>query len=487
VVSALVSNRFESLCGIEIEDRELTSGKGASVNLKRKIKINGEWKFVPVAKKNGRYLPDQVLIADVPTKVKDGSFFIEWREGGQRIQKAVGKNGHEAIEAQKTQSNIHDLRASGVTVDQDAPQIATDLESLAGAIDGYLHDTRIVHRPKTMAKYREALLSFLAFTKKRSAAEVGADDIRDFMAHLTLEKNLMPKTVKVKGRIVHGVLTGLGATLPMKRGDWPKTTKKTRRPMYATDTLKQLLASVSREHFILWSFFLHTGFREQEVAFCSWADVNFRRNEVSVTKKTMAQHGFVFTPKTHEERTVRVVSELMDLLREHKATLPADSFLVFPTRPAKGHAGLIKRGGRNMLNMLDLLKLDYFRAGMNCGTCRVVSGGQPTTCVSVPQCQKAGLHMFRHTSGTNSLRAGLNIVDVSAQLGHKDVATTMIYLHDLGKEDLGEKLEKTNLGTMYLPDEFKPVEHKRIHIVSDEARKRMSEGGKKSARAKLKG
>jgi integrase len=469
-----------------IEERALTSGKSASVNLKRKIKINGEWKFVPVAKKNGRYLPDQVLIAEVPTKVKDGTFFIEWREGGQRIQKAVGKNGHEAIEAQKTQSNIHALRSSGVTIEQDAPQIATDRESLAGAIDRYLHDTRSIHRPKTMAKYNEALMSFLAFTRKRSVAELGADDIRGFMAHLTLEKKLMPKTVKVKGRIVHGVLTGLGAALPMKRGDWPKTVKKSSRPMYATDTLKRLLASVSRAHFILWSFFLHTGFREAEVAFCSWADVNFSRNEVSVTKKTMAQHGFVFTPKSHEERTVRVVPELMELLREHKATLPADSFFVFPTKPAKGHAGLIKRGGRNMLNMLDLLKLDYFRAGMNCGTCRVVSGGQPTTCASVPQCQKAGLHMFRHTAGTNWLREGINVEDVSKQLGHSDLASTRVYLHDLRKEDLGEKLESTDLGTMYLPDKFKPIEHKRIHIVGDEARKRMSEGGKKSAQAKSK-
>jgi integrase/recombinase XerD len=461
--------------------------KAASVNLKRYIKVNGKWGFVPVAKRNGRYLPDQVLIAGVPTKVKDGTFYVEWYENGKRIQKPVGKNGHEAIEAQKTQSNIHGLRSSGVTVEQNAPQIETDHESLAGAIDGYLHDTRIIHRPKTMAKYREALMGFLAFTKKRSVAELGPDDLRTFMAHLTLEENLAPYTTKVKGRIVQSVLTGLGATLPMKRSDWPKTTKKSRRPMYATETLKQLFSTVSREHFILYSFFLHTGFREQEVAFCSWPDVNFRRNEVSVTKKTMAQHGFVFTPKTHEERTVRVVPELMELLREHKATLPSHSFLVFPTRPAKGHAGLIKRGGRNMLNMLDLLKLDYFRAGMNCGNCRVVSDGRPTTCASVPQCRKTGLHMFRHTAATNWLREGINVEDVSKQLGHSDLASTLVYLHDLRKEDLGKKLEKTNLGTMYLPDEFKPVEHKRIHIVSDEARKRMSEGGKKSARVKLKG
>ena len=33
--------------------------KAASVNLKRKIKLNNNWAFVPVARKNGHYFPDQ--------------------------------------------------------------------------------------------------------------------------------------------------------------------------------------------------------------------------------------------------------------------------------------------------------------------------------------------------------------------------------------------------------------------------------------------
>jgi hypothetical protein len=121
----------------------------------------------------------------------------------------------------------------------------------------------------------------------------------------------------------------------------------------------------------------------------------------------------------------------------------------------------------------------YLRAGLNCGTCEVVREGKPTTCASVPQCCKCGLHMFRHTFGTNHLRAGLTLMDVSKLLGHQDVATTQVYLHQMENEDLREQVLQSSLGTMYTPDEFKPVAHKRIHVVSDEARKRMSEGGRK--------
>ena len=106
------------------------------------------------------------------------------------------------------------------------------------------------------------------------------------------------------------------------------------------------------------------------------------------------------------------------------------------------------------------------------------------SCAGVPQCFRAGLHMFRHTFATNLLRAGFALPDVSRLLGHQDVHTTQVYLHSLENEDIREQMLLSNLGSMYVPDAFKPVEYKRIHIVSEEARKRMSEGGKRSAQVK---
>lgn len=452
-----------------------------SITLKRKIKLNGSWTFVPVAKKNDHYIHDTVLIAGVPTKMTAGTFYLDWREEGKRIQKSVGVNGHEAIEAHRLQTATHKGRAEGVDIPHDAPQLERGRVLLKQLVAGYFDDHRL--RPKSLAKYREAMTSFQSFTAKRYVDDLKPEDLRGFISYMLDTQKLAPKTARVKGRIVHTVLTGLGAVLPMKRGEWPKATKKQRRPMYATDTIQKLLSSVSREHFILWSFYLHTGFREQETAFCSWDDVDFKRGEVSVTEKPHLG----FKIKNHQERTVPIPDEMMALLREHKATLPEDSYLVFPTKQAKGAAGKIKQGGKNRLNMLDLLKLDYYLAGMNCGQCQVISKGNSTTCAKVPQCRKVGLHMFRHTFASNHLRAGFNIVDVSVLLGHADLATTMIYLHDLGKDELRTQLQETSLGTMYTPDKFERAEHKRIHVISDASRQRMAEGGKKGGQMKAAG
>lgn len=65
-----------------------------------------------------------------------GTFYIESREGGKRIQKLVGGNGYEAIDAHRIQSNIHGVRADGVEVEEDAPQIKTEGQLLGSALKG---------------------------------------------------------------------------------------------------------------------------------------------------------------------------------------------------------------------------------------------------------------------------------------------------------------------------------------------------------------
>jgi integrase len=251
------------------------------------------------------------------------------------VQKAVGRNGHEAIAARKTQSEIHALRSSGVKVEDNAPQLTPGRKSLKEAARGYLYDTRAQHRPKTLAKYREALASFAAFTPKRYLDDLRADDNpRVHGAHAD------PTRAGTEDR------PGEGRDRP-RCPHWPRSNsaheerrlaegdKEDQPSVYRTDTLKRLLASVNREHYITYSFLLHTGFREQEATFCSWPDVNWERGEISVTEKLHLG----FQIKNYERRTVPVVEELMELLREHRKTLPDDAFLVFPTRAAKGPCG----------------------------------------------------------------------------------------------------------------------------------------------------
>jgi integrase len=449
----------------------MSEGKAATVNLKRKIKQGTKWNFVPVAKKKDKYLPDQVLIAGVPTKATGGTFYIEWYEQGRRVQKAVGTHGDDAVEAWKTQTHINNLRSTGVTIEDDAPQIRDRGATIKHAVKSYLEDAQVTLRQGSMAKYKGDLNEFMAFTDKIYVKDVTRDDIRAYMTHC-VQKNLEPVTAKIKARIVACVMRREGATITMKKGDWPKSPKKLGRPMYQIDTLKKLLVYTSRERYILYSFFLHTGFRLKEATFCSWADVNFSRNEISVTEKKLKEHGLVFKPKNHEERTVPVVSELMELLKEQRDTVPAGSFLVFPSPAGRGLMAKHKPGGRNLDKVLEMVKQDAFDAGLNCGRCKVTVKGKATTCAKHPRCRKFGIHMFRHTAATNWLRNGFTLKDVSTLLGHADLETTKIYLHAIDEDDMHSKLRNSKLGSMYIPDELKPSDKAGLHVVGSASKRR---------------
>jgi integrase/recombinase XerD len=46
-----------------------------------------------------------------------------------------------------------------------------------------------------------------------------------------------------------------------------------------------------------------------------------------------------------------------------------------------------------------------------------------------PRLLKVGFHSFRHWKGTNARHNGLDVLDIQVLLGHRDVKSTMLYVH----------------------------------------------------------
>jgi integrase/recombinase XerD len=142
------------------------------------------------------------------------------------------------------------------------------------------------------------------------------------------------------------------------------------------------------EEHLLFSFFLATGAREQEIQYATWSDADLEDGIFTV--RDHPEYDFV--PKDREMREIPLPAELVKRLRTRKRT----SNLIFP------------KNGKPNGHMLRTLKAMAKRAGID-----------PRVC---------GLHVFRKTFATRLHRAGVDARSIQRLLGHGDLATTLAYL-----------------------------------------------------------
>jgi integrase/recombinase XerD len=59
------------------------------VNLIKKVKVDGEWRFCPAMVDPGRRLSDRVLVKGQIETHSEGRYYLEWREQGRRRREPV--------------------------------------------------------------------------------------------------------------------------------------------------------------------------------------------------------------------------------------------------------------------------------------------------------------------------------------------------------------------------------------------------------------
>ena len=415
----------------------------ATMNLLRKVKVDDAWKLLPVKRVGERYEFSTVLSAGEPLVAAEGTFYLEWRENGKRIRRAVGNHAREAKEAIAAQAKIVSLRDAGMVV-ADTPQIAERRgpagRTIASAIDTFIQNAPLKYRKRSSAKYINALRSFERWSRKTHLVQLSREDVTDFMGHLVSVEKLDRSTAVDKGHVVHSVFKDQGADIRMKRGDWPKITEQ-ERDIYEPAELAQLFGATTESEYVLFQAFLLTGFRDQEIGFLAWDDFNARRGTLSVTQKV----ALGFAPKNYQERTVPVPAALVTLLQAHRKRQTAGEYLMFPTSTSLKHQG--RPGGQRDRHMLDRLKKLAMRAGLNCGRCTGTQNGKRVTCAKDPVCKRYGLHKFRHTYATTLLRDGVDLVSLQKLLGHSDLESTRKYLKALAPDDMHAKIAASSLAT----------------------------------------
>lgn len=380
------------MLSIKAEGREM-----ARVNIIKRFKADGRWQMCSIPRDSqGRYkwktLPD-------------GRYLIEWWERGKRKREAAGLTVAEALDAARRRRHALEGKTLGieayVTADEETKRPPLHL-----AVKRYLDVVEGLKKPNTLRKYRAVLNRFLEFfSNKTTVASITTDDLNEFMVFLKKKHELDNNSVIHNMIIVAQFLKKQGRAGLTRQIDLPERIASLTEE-YTDPELKKFFGTCTSVERTLFSTFLLTGFREQEIVHLRWDDINFALNTLKVTAKP--ELGFY--PKRWEEREVPVPKQLVALLKMHPRK--EGSRFVFPSPP-----------GNRELHMLDKCKDIAGRANLDLS--------------------HFDLKTFRSTYATRMLRAGFDVRTVQHWMGHKSLETTMRYLSPA--KEVHDRLDKVQI------------------------------------------
>ena len=331
------------------------------VNVIKRIKLGSKWPFAPVVEQKGRIVRDHVWVAGKDEHHPEGRYYLEWYEAGKRRRKPVPRfeNLLQAARAKSIQLNA--LKAGLLTPDDalvvDEPARLT----MNSAIDDYLEYIRKHRSLRTYRTYRPTLNTlFRNSYTKTYVDEVTREDILKFTSDC-FDQGLVPRTVYDRLVTVLQLFKRHGLKGLVERSDWPSYVE-TIRPIYEPEEIAAMLLHADQDEATLIKFCVSSGFRDREIRYVTWRDVDFRNSVVRVTAKPIWR----FKPKNYEERAVPLPAAMIEQLQELKTrrnATPAE--LIFPNT----------KGKPNSLH-IEVVKRVAHRAKLNCGQCVTKHGNR---------------------------------------------------------------------------------------------------------------
>jgi len=314
-------------------------------------------------------------------------------------------------------------------VSQDSPRL----------LDRVRAEIRLRHYSlRTEQSYVDWARRFILFHRKRHPSEMGPTEIKDFLSHLAVDRQVSASTQnQAKSALLFLYREVLKVELPWLDEIVVARSAK-RLPVVLTQVeARALLNEMSGTMGLITGLLYGTGMRLLEGLRLRVKDVEFSRREIIVREGKGNKDRVTVLP---ENLVLPLAAHLEKVRALHERDLEA---------------------GFGAVHLPDALAVKYPNAATSWGWQFVfpspVRSSDPRSAVerrhhvyetSVQRAVReasraAGIHkpvtphVLRHSFATHLLQAGYDIRTVQELLGHKDVATTMIYTHVLNKGGRG--------------------------------------------------
>jgi integron integrase len=291
---------------------------------------------------------------------------------------------------------------------------------------------------RTEDAYVDWARRFILFHGKRHPREMGAAEVQAFLSHLAVERHVSPSTQnQAKAALLFLYRNLLEVDLP-----WLSEVVQAKRPprlpvVLTPGEVRALFDQMEGGMALLAQVLYGTGMRLMEGLRLRVKDVEFERHEIVVRdgkggkdRVTMLPDRLVDPLRAHLGRVRALHARDLDEgfgevglpdalgLKSPQAARAWGWQWVFPSaqRSADPRSGLVRRHHLHAESVQKAVRL----------AARTAELVKPVT-----------PHVLRHSFATHLLAAGHDIRTVQELLGHKDVATTMIYTHVLNRGGRG--------------------------------------------------
>jgi integron integrase len=290
---------------------------------------------------------------------------------------------------------------------------------------------------KTEDAYIYWIRKFILFHNKRHPRDMTEKEVRQFLSHLAIEKQVAAST---QNQALNAILFLYRVVLEIplgKIGTVERAHRTKRLPVVFTKTeTTRIINQLKGIHKLIAGLLYGSGLRLNECLRLRVKDIDFERSQIMVREGKGSKDRITMLPEKLKETLQRQIKHVrflheLDLKEGYGDTLLPFAYdrkssgsskelgwqFVFPSinRSADPRSGLITRHHIQESTIQRVFKEALKETGFF---------------------KQGSVHSLRHSFATHLLEDGHDIRTVQELLGHKDVRTTMIYTHVLNKKGL---------------------------------------------------
>ncbi|WP_082351240.1 integron integrase [Desulfuromonas soudanensis] len=318
---------------------------------------------------------------------------------------------------------------------------ATFSAEIEKVFERYRTEVRLLHYSiRTERAYLSWIRRYIAFSRLRHPGELGAADVKDYLEYLAEEREVSASTQK---QALNALVFFYGTVLkePLgELGEFARAKKPMRLPtVLSRGEVLEVLEMMQGTPALMAGLLYGSGLRLMEGVRLRVMDIDFDLGQIMIRNGKGQKDRLTMLPERFREPLRQHLERIRALHREDLAkglgevSLPPGKALqnteagrewgwqfVFPARAysVDPRSRTVRRHHASEDSLQKAVRAAARRAGVT---------------------KPVSPHTLRHSFATHLLESGCDIRTVQELLGHRDVATTMIYTHVLNKPGLTVK------------------------------------------------